>query len=160
MFLIFLPMPEVEEEIGGMTNRDATAPTGKEHILFVDDEIALVELAKRMLRPLGYKVTASISSIEALELFGAEPNAFDMVITDYTMPDMTGIQLAYELLNLKPDLPIILATGFNEMVTKEQAEAFGIKKFILKPTLIKDMAGTIREVLNEAKLAYRGDLTL
>ncbi|MBU1157486.1 MAG: PAS domain S-box protein [Proteobacteria bacterium] len=126
-------------------------PTGTERILVVDDEKAIIDIIQKILTYLGYAVEARTSSLAALELFTATPDKFDLVITDMTMPQMTGDMLARELMKLRPDLPVILCTGFSENITKEQAETIGIKAFLLKPLLKEEMAHTIRKVLDEAK---------
>ena len=117
----------------------------------VDDEKAIIDITKKILTSLGYAVEARTSSLEALELFKAMPDKFDLVITDMTMPQMTGDTLARELMKIRPDLPVILCTGFSEKITKEKAETMGIKAFLLKPLLKEEMAHTIRKVLDEAK---------
>ena len=124
-------------------------PTGTESILFIDDEILLVSLWKRNLESLGYKVTTRTSSIEALELFKARPNRFDLVITDMTMPNLTGDELALKIAKIRPDIPIILCTGFSYKITAEKAKEMGIKAFVLKPILKGVMAETVRSVLDD-----------
>jgi CheY-like chemotaxis protein len=123
-------------------------PTGHERILFVDDEQALVEMGEQMLDHLGYEVTTRTSSIEALELFRTKADQFDLVITDMTMPNMTGDQLAMKIMKIRPDLPIILCTGFSERITPEKAKNMGIKAFAMKPLVMRDLADTVRKVLD------------
>ncbi len=109
-------------------------PLGKgERILFVDDEPAVAEIMPRILENLGYVVTAFTSSIEALNAFQSNPGDYDLVITDMTMPEMTGMRLAGKLLTSQPDLPIILCTGFNETIDESKAKALGIREYIIKP---------------------------
>ncbi|MCK5322649.1 MAG: CHASE2 domain-containing protein [Desulfobulbaceae bacterium] len=122
-------------------------PGGEERILFIDDEEALVHMGKRILNYLGYDVTATTNCHEALELFRQQPHAFDLVITDQTMPHMTGIKLAEELLRLRPDIPVILCTGFSQTVSTEKIKKAGIRELALKPLTINDIAQTIRRVL-------------
>ncbi|MBW2020218.1 MAG: PAS domain S-box protein [Deltaproteobacteria bacterium] len=145
-FHIFLPRLErdaiMEAEVL------APLPKGNERILFVDDEEVLVDVGERMLERLGYKVIASTNSIEALEIFHANPDKFDLVITDQTMPNMTGTELAKGLMRIRPDIPIILCTGFSETITAEKARAMGIREFVLKPIVIDKIAATIRNVLD------------
>ena len=100
------------------------------------------------MKGLGYEVMVRTSSVEALEAFRADPFRFDAVVTDQTMPHITGEALARQLLELRPDVPIILCTGFSHSMTSEKAKAMGIRAFLLKPLLIKDLAWTLREVLN------------
>ncbi len=122
-------------------------PTGNERILFVDDEEALANLGKRMLQNFGYKVDAITSSIKALEIFQAKPEKYDLIITDTTMPKMTGEKLAKKLISIRPNIPIILCTGFSEVVSEEKARALGIRAYITKPFIMSDLARIIRTVL-------------
>jgi CheY-like chemotaxis protein len=122
-------------------------PGGSEHILFVDDEEALVHLWQAALEHLGYHVIVCTSSLEALDVFRAAPQSFNLVITDYTMPTMTGDVLAHELRRVRPDIPIILYTGFSDTMTAERAQALGIDGFVLKPLLVRDLHLAIRQVL-------------
>jgi len=147
-FTVYLPV--IKDEIVAMTKdmEEKVIPRGHESILFVDDEQALVTLHKLMLEDLGYRVTTKISSIEALELFRNNPERFDLVITDMTMPNMTGDKLALELLRIREDIPIILCTGFSENVTEKSVLAMGIRAFIMKPILKHQIAKTIRRVLD------------
>ena len=123
--------------------------TGNERVLFVDDEPMLVDIAEDLLQSLGYKVTTRTSPIEALEVFRFRPRDFDVVITDLTMPQMTGDQLAREIMELRPDIPIILCTGFSSMITEKKARAMGIQGFLMKPIIKNEMAGTMRKVLEK-----------
>ena len=111
-------------------------------------EEILVDVGKRMLESLGYDVVTRTSSIEALELFKAQSDKFDLVITDLTMPKMTGDELVVELLRIKPDIPIILCTGFSAMIDEDKVKAMGMRAFVLKPILKRDIAETIRKVLD------------
>ena len=126
-------------------------PAGQERILFVEDEAPLAELGRIMLTHLGYNVVACKSSREALDIFRAEPQRFDLVITDYTMPELTGEVLARELRLLRPDLPIILCTGFSHALTPERASALGINAFLMKPLVARDLGLAIRHVLDSVK---------
>ena len=130
------------------TDGGVELPTGNERILFVDDETALVDLGRQMLERLGYSVESLTSSIEALELFKARPDEFDLVITDMTMPNLTGEKLAGELMKIRADVPVILCTGFSEQITEERAKGLGIREFILKPLLMNKLAGTVRRVMD------------
>ena len=122
---------------------------GKERILLIDDEEILVDLGKQMLSRLGYKVMTRTSPVDALEDFRIQPDDFDLVITDMTMPNMTGKDLAKELISIRPDIPIILCTGFSEMIDKEAAKSIGIKELVIKPIIISEFAHTIREILDK-----------
>jgi CheY-like chemotaxis protein len=115
----------------------------------VDDEENLVQLGTELLTSLGYEITGRTSSLEALELFRVNPDRFDLVITDMTMPNMTGFDLAREMMLIRPDIPIILCTGFSEIVSKEKAASIGIRRFIMKPLLIKNLAMDIREAIDK-----------
>ncbi|MDK9706039.1 MAG: PocR ligand-binding domain-containing protein [Desulforhopalus sp.] len=128
-----------------------SAPVGKEHILFVDDEGILAEMGKLILERLGYRVTARSNSIEALTTFQNEPEAFDLVITDQTMPGMTGVDLSRRILQIRPETPIILCTGYSTLISEEQAKAIGIKGFAMKPMARKDIAVIIRRVMDQGQ---------
>ena len=121
---------------------------GNECILFVDDEPALEELGGRLLSGLGYEVVTRSSAWEALQLFKAKTMAFDLVITDMTMPQLTGEKLALEILRIRPEMPIILCTGFSEQINNERARSLGIRALVMKPFLKNEMARTIRRVLD------------
>jgi signal transduction histidine kinase/ActR/RegA family two-component response regulator len=148
-FQVFFPYieskPEPEIEI------TVEIPRGKEKILFVDDEKAMVDAIRPMIERLGYKVTARTSSIEALEAFRANPDRYDLVITDFTMPNMTGMELAQELLKLRSDILIILCTGYSEHINEDKAKRSGIRAFVMKPVVLGDIANTIRKVLDQEK---------
>ena len=128
---------------------DDTVPSGHERVLFVDDEEPLAEMGEDILSDLGYNVTVKTSSKEALALLKADPSRFDLVITDQTMPDVTGIELAREILALRPGLPIIMATGFSHIVDADKAKAAGIRAFVMKPLTKKEIARAARKVLDE-----------
>ena len=123
--------------------------TGSERILFIDDEEALAEIGEETLAELGYEVISRTSSREALDLLKSDPARFDLVITDQTMPDLTGVELAREALILRPDMPIILCTGFSHLVDADAAKAAGIKAFAMKPLTKREIARTIRKVLEK-----------
>ena len=146
-FTILLPSVESTEQ--SVSIQDEDLPPGNELVLVVDDEIAMVKALEAMLTQLGYTVISRTSSMEALEEFKAAPEDYSLVITDQTMPNMTGVELARALLQVREDLPIILCTGFSDLVDEEKAKQEGIKKFILKPIIMKDMARTMRTLLDE-----------
>jgi PAS domain S-box-containing protein len=123
-------------------------PTGCEHILLVDDETMLTEMGKRRLTRLGYKVTAFTNVLEALESFRAQPAQFDLVITDFTMPFANGLDFCKDIRHIRPDIPVILCTGFSEEVTPEEARVAGVQEFFLKPLSILDLAQGVRRVLD------------
>jgi len=124
---------------------------GTERILLVDDEESIVFMEKQMLERLGYSVASRTSSIEALEAFRADPGKFDMVITDMAMPNMSGDQLASELNKIRSDIPVVICTGFSERMPEKRATTLGIKGFLMKPIVKKDLAKKIRDVLDESK---------
>jgi CheY-like chemotaxis protein len=107
-------------------------------------------MEKQMLERLGYQVTSRVSSLEALEAFRANPDRFDIVITDMAMPNMPGDKLSVELTKIRSDIPVLLCTGFSETMSEEKATSLGIKGFLFKPIVIKDLAQKIREVLDES----------
>ena len=150
-FQVLLPIiDEIEEEV--RTAAPLIALNGQEHILLIDDEAQIINIEQKILERLGYKVTSKTDSQEALEEFAALPENFDLVITDMTMPKMTGDQLARKLMDIKPGIPVILCTGFNETINEEKALAMGIDKFVMKPIVKDELANTIRTVLDTPKV--------
>ena len=149
-FSVYLPIvkrkdyPQYEEE---------KLPSGNEHILFVDDELPIAKMGSQVLKRFGYRVTFRTSSFEALELFRSKPDDFDLVITDMTMPNMTGDLLAAELMTIRHSIPVILCTGYSKKITSVSAAKIGIKAFANKPIVKADLAKTVRKVLDEAKNA-------
>ncbi len=138
-----------QQEISEPSSIDPTQlPTGSERILFVDDEEVVVRLAKTGLGRLGYQITVRTSSIEALEAFRAAPDRFDLIISDQTMPNMTGARLASEVIAIRPDIPIILCTGFSESINEEKAHALGIREFVRKPIVAQELAQRIRDIFD------------
>ena len=131
-------------------------PTGTERILLVDDEAPIAKMGSQILERLGYSVTTRTSSIEALELFQTKPNDFDLVVTDMTMPNLTGDKMAIELMKVRPDIPIILCTGYSKRISDESAADIGIKAFAYKPVVKADLAKTVRKVLDEVKFKIQG----
>jgi PAS domain S-box-containing protein len=145
--------PRIETETEDQAKAPVIIPTGTERILYVDDERMLVEITNETLESLGYQVTATTDSMEALELFRTNPEKFDLVITDMTMPKITGETLARECLRIRPDIPVILCTGFSELITEEKAREAGIRGYIMKPLLVGDLAKAIRKVLDSPDLS-------
>ncbi len=144
-------LPQVPIEVTPKTHTPGELPAGNEQILFVDDEEALVYIGEQMLKHLGYEVVATNSSNEALAAFRTQPDKFDLVVTDQTMPKMTGEMLSKELIQIRPDVPIILCTGHSELITEESALAFGVRELVMKPLVMADLARTVRRVLDEEK---------
>jgi len=121
----------------------------QECLLLIDDEQALVDVGKQMLEHLGYRVIVRTSSVEALELFRNQPEKFDLVITDMTMPNMTGDKLAREMMGIRPGMPIILCTGFSPHLAEEKVKKMGIRELVMKPLVMSDLAKAIRRVLDQ-----------
>jgi PAS domain S-box-containing protein len=146
---VLLPAREKTQE--PVTTESVPSPQGRERVLVVDDEPELAMVAKKLLENLGYEVDCRTNSIEALETFRLQltERPFDLVITDMTMPYLTGEDLAKTLLGLQPDLPIIMYTGFNDKMDAEKAKILGIKGFLHKPLVIGELAGMIRELLDK-----------
>ncbi len=147
LFSVFLPYADIETR--DEKEKEGALPGGNERILLVDDEPLIVEMAAQMLKRLGYTVTTARNGSEALEVFLAGPHRFDLVITDQTMPDLTGIALAKRLLEIRGDLPVILFTGYSETVSAERARAEGVREFIMKPMAKREVAEAIRRVLDK-----------
>jgi len=146
-FNVFLP--KVQDEMRHETISLKSIPIGRERILFIDDEKIQLQSVQHMLERLGYHVLAIADSLEALDIFQGTPETFDLIITDQTMPKMTGEKLAESILRIRPDIPVILCTGFSEVVDADKAKAMGIREFVMKPFTIKEMAETIRKVLKK-----------
>lgn len=145
IFHVYFPVAE-KKALATMKKKEKN-PQGNERILFVDDEEVLIKMGKAMLEKLGYRLTIKQSSLEALETFRNHPNTFDLVVTDQTMPDLTGFELAREMLRIRPDLPIILCTGYSVLVDQEVVQAHGIKDLLFKPLTQSALARVIRQVL-------------
>ncbi|HVN97100.1 MAG TPA: PAS domain S-box protein [Syntrophorhabdaceae bacterium] len=148
-FQVFLPKVKaspLNDEISTVQ-----AAKGTERILFIDDEPMLTEWGRTTLTRLGYKVTAVTDIKEALKLFSSDPSQFDLVITDHTMPAMTGVQFSKELLKIRPDIPIILCTGHSETVSPDIAREAGIKEYLMKPMAREEFAQAVRRVLDQKK---------
>ena len=146
-FNIYFPAIEKEEiqEIGAVL----PLPVGNERILFIDDEPTLVHIGKQILERLGYEVEARTSSLEALELFKIKSEKFDLVITDMTMPKMTGDHLAREIIKIRANIPIILCTGYSKKISEGKAEASGVRALVMKPVVAEQLATIVRQVLDE-----------
>ena len=147
-FQILLPCIEVE--VYKETKTFEPLLVGTENVLFVDDEKVLVDIGEKMLKKLGYNVTGRTSPYEALEAFRANPDKFDLVITDMSMPRMSGEILAKNVLKIRSDMPVIICTGFSNRVTPENASSMGIKDFVLKPLTMRDLSESVRKVLDQS----------
>jgi two-component system cell cycle sensor histidine kinase/response regulator CckA len=146
---VFLPWAQAVEPWEPVPS--GPIPTGKERILLVDDEEMQVQTLQHMLERLGYQVIAKTRAKEALDTFKTQPEAFDLVITDQNMPGMTGADLAREVLQIRPDMPVILYTGYSETFDEEEARSIGIRDFALKPLTVRDMAERIRKALKKER---------
>jgi CheY-like chemotaxis protein len=149
-FLVSLP--KIKTDVKEEQTRVAQTLGGKESILFVDDEEMLAEWGQATLGRLGYSVTALTDSREALKTFCSDLSRFDLVITDQTMHSMTGMQLAKELLKLRPDIPIILCSGHSDKDSQEKTKEVGIRQFLAKPLAKQDLAEAVRKVLDKTNL--------
>ncbi len=150
-FNVFLPRIESGKQEQPESSV-SSIPRGNETILLIDDEVPIIDATKQMLERLGYTVVGEMSGIDALETFRAEPGRFDLIITDQTMPTMSGLQLAEELMNIRPEIPIILCTGFSEGIGPTEVKSMGIREFVMKPVIKKDIAVTIRNILDKKEI--------
>jgi CheY-like chemotaxis protein len=148
-FRILLPLTKADEK--PEATETSVITKGTEHILFVDDEELLMEWGQAVLERLGYTVTAVSGGTEALKLFSSEPSLFDLVITDQTMPKLTGISLAQRMLAIRNNIPVILCTGHSDTVSPEKAHEAGIKRFLIKPLGKQELAEAVRNVLDASK---------
>jgi len=146
-FWVYLPCLERESPIKSIETEPL--PTGNEKILLVDDEKAIIDAIQQMLERLGYQVVARTSGVEALEVFRSQPDSFDLLLTDQTMQGMTGEDLAKKVMDIRSDIPIVLCTGFSHNINEEKAKSMGIREFIMKPVLVREMAVIIRRLLDE-----------
>ena len=149
VFTIYFPV--TKKSVRPHPYESEKLPSGNERILYIDDEAPIVEIGRQILESLGYSVTPRTSAVEALELFRSQPNDFDLVITDMTMPNMTGDKLAVGLMRIRTDIPVILCTGYNKKISEKSAIDIGIKEFAYKPIVKADLAKTVRRVLDTAK---------
>lgn len=146
-FSVYIPLL-METEKNPETKAEKSISGGKERILFVDDEAVLVDLGKNILTVLGYAVVGETDSQTALEIFRACPEQFNLVITDMTMPKMTGIELAGKILQIKPEMPVIICTGFSETITLESVKSEGVRDLIMKPFVRRRIAEAVRSALD------------
>ncbi len=151
-FCVYLPMIQRLGTSRTETAADAeiSLPRGNERILLIDDEEAITDTARQMLEFLGYDVTTSLSSIEAHSLFCSDPGRFDLVITDMTMPDMSGDELARRLMDIRPDIPIMLCTGYSARIDEQIARNMGVRALVFKPIKLRALANLVREILENA----------
>jgi PAS domain S-box-containing protein len=147
-FKVFLPRAEGYDGVGEMKPA-ASIPKGSERILLVDDEKALADIEKQLLNWMGYEVEIRTSPIEAIEAFRANPQKFDLVLTDMTMPQMTGIKMAKQMIEIRTDIPVIVCTGFSDQINEDQALSAGVKALLLKPVVAREMSEAIRKALKK-----------
>lgn len=153
VFTIYLPtLPQAEEQT---PEQEAILPTGNERILFVDDELSVTEVGSTILKRLGYQVTIQTDSVEALALFKAHPYDFDLVISDMTMPDLSGDKLASALVAVRPDIPIIICTGYSKKIADGTFSMAGVRAVAMKPLALKDLAETVRRVLDHTPVSHK-----
>lgn len=150
-FHLYLPVAAQEGSGAGQALPQEPLAGGTEHILLVDDEPQIVAVTEKMLNNLGYRVTSFTSSTEALEAFNTAPDSFDALITDQTMPLMTGAELAQHVRARRPAMPIVLCTGFSDILTREKAETIGINEYLMKPLALRELANAARKVLNPSR---------
>ena len=144
-------LPRTERIQTPMFEASVPLATGKGLVLVVDDERSIVDMLKEMFQALGYDVVERYSSPDALQAFRARPDKFDLVFTDLTMPHMTGLDLAKEILAIRADTPIILCTGFSEAVNEERIKRLGIRDFLMKPVAMRDLAAVVNKILVDEK---------
>ncbi|MBU8910132.1 MAG: response regulator, partial [Desulfobacterales bacterium] len=146
-FSLFFPVVDEKPEIKTETINEI--PRGNETILFVDDEQAITDMTQKMLKRLGYKVETSLNPLQALDLFLSNPDTFDLVITDMTMPQMTGAELSKKLIKIRSDIPVIICSGHSSLMDEEKAKQLGIAGYVMKPISMSLIAKAIRKVLDE-----------
>ncbi len=150
VFRVILPV--IETSVGRYQPQVAPFEYGNESIMLVDDEATLVAMGKGLLESLGYQVVALSSSLEAFEMFRNKPDIFDLVITDFTMPGMTGGKLAERIHQIRPGLPIIMCSGQSDQFSELDAETFGIAEYVRKPYNLAAFSATVRRVLDQSRL--------
>jgi len=146
-FDIFFPLCAQAAKTAGEEDAEIFPQRSNCRILFVDDEEIIAQMGKEILEVFGYKVESRTGSVEALEVFRADPAGFDLVIADQTMPNLTGAELARQLMKIRPDIPVILCTGFSETVNERQAKAIGIREYVMKPIVTNDLVKAIERAL-------------
>lgn len=148
VFHIYLPMLDMTDQLSENKLKTTILQGNGEHILLIDDEEAILSMESKILEHLGYRVTMHNSSIAGLEAFQSAPQAFDLIITDMTMPEMTGDKVAAIIKSIREDIPVILCTGFSDIISKEKIETLGIENILMKPIVLSDFSLTIREALD------------
>lgn len=146
-FTIYLPV--FTEAVQQTENTDESEELTTKHVLFVDDDRSIISLAQVIFEQLGYTAETSTNPLEALNIFNNNPQQFDLIVTDMTMPHMKGDELAAKILSVRPELPIILSTGYSDLISKEEALKIGIKGYYEKPLTLQPFARTVREVMGQ-----------
>ncbi len=149
-FQIFLPLAKVEEHRS--VKSEGIFPRGNETILYVDDEKLLIDIGKELLEGLGYTVETRASSIDAYEAFRANPGKYDLIVTDMTMPKLTGEKLANKIHELVPAVPVILCTGYSTRLNTERLKSMGVKQVLMKPVTLAELASAVRTTLDDASM--------
>ncbi len=155
-------LPGLDEVIKTSEEKIPAITGGNEHILFIDDEQEIADIEKQLLENLGYTVTAIDNSLKALEIFRENPGRFDVIITDYTMPYMTGLQLADEIRKIQKNIPVIMCTGYGEYDDSEKFFEAGINEVLVKPVSTHNIAGVLRKAIavKEKKKLLRGESSI
>ena len=152
IFKVYLPRVDTRTSV--TPEAPKPIPRGNERILLVDDEEFNIKTVQNMLQHLGYKVTALMDSQDALRLFSENPSQFDLVITDQTMPFLTGEDLGKEVMRIRPDIPVILCTGYSDLISSEKAMALGFRGYIMKPFTVREGAELVRRVLDQKGIQW------
>jgi len=151
VFTMFFPLLDYKKAPDERAAAAEAIPGGRERILFVDDEPSITVMAQKMLERLGYRVQTRRDPLEALELFKAQPDFFDLIMTDMTMPQMTGARLSQKIKAIRPDVPVVVCTGHSPFIDEERAASIGIAAFLMKPIKYKVLADVVRRVLDAGK---------
>jgi CheY-like chemotaxis protein len=146
---VYLPLADTGSDQFPVISAEPHFPMGHESVLLIDDEEDVLEMMNSMIEKLGYQVVSKNSGIEALDTFRNHPRQFDLVITDQTMPELTGLELVEQLIRIRPDIPIILCTGYTEMIAEDSAALLGIGAYVMKPVRMSDIAVKIRKLLDQ-----------
>lgn len=146
-FKLYLPQMRIDSPMQP-DDYASSCPGGTERGLIVDDEEVLVDITRQMLTGLGYTITVATGSVEAFDIFKEKPDAFDFLITDMTMPELNGAELIHRIRNIRPSLPIILCTGFSDLIDESKATHLGIQKYLTKPVDRHELATALREILD------------
>jgi len=149
VFRVYLPTIDYQSD--GKGSQEGVPAGGRERILLVDDEPALATAGKDLLQQLGYAVTLTTRSSDGLKIFLSDQEAFDLIISDQTMPEITGINLAREILSIRPQIPVILCTGYSEQVDRESVRRLGIFDLLYKPLSVAELGTTVRRALTVEK---------